>query len=295
MNLDYRRIKRELPIERILIEYGIRSDLKQIGMRLYGRCPIHQGDNPKAFHASLDKNLWNCYTHCGGGSVIDLIMKLENIPARGAGEIGYRLLGLEITHEKSKHKKPNASLDFTLSLDNTHPYLSIRGLDIDTINHFGLGYCTKGIMEGRIAIPLHDDNDNLVGYCGRSVDETEPKYKFPKGLEKSKLLYNLNRTLKSENKNLIITEGYFDVFALYQAGFDGVALMGCSMSIFQKELIKSMKKRIILLFDGDTAGRRGMIRTANLLHDRRPLSCIYLPENTQPDSFSKQKLIELLH
>lgn len=78
LKMDFDEIKKRLSIEEVLNYYGI-CNLKRIGNSLHGSCPIHQGDNPRAFNVSLDKNLWNCFTHCSGGSVIDLIMKIENV------------------------------------------------------------------------------------------------------------------------------------------------------------------------------------------------------------------------
>src|SRR6266850_1508374 len=79
----------------------------------------------------------------------------------------------------------NAPLDFELkTLGFDHPYLRTRGFTEKTIKEFGLGYCSKGYLAGRIAIPLHDEQGQLVGYAGRIVDdslvsEDNPRYKFP--------------------------------------------------------------------------------------------------------------------
>jgi len=80
----------------------------------------------------------------------------------------------------------NAPLDFTLKmLDVQHPYLKQRGLTPETISHFGLGYCSRGLMQGRIAIPLHDAVGQLIGYAGRLVEDNKitadnPKYRLPR-------------------------------------------------------------------------------------------------------------------
>src|SRR6185437_11124162 len=67
----------------------------------------------------------------------------------------------------------NAPLDFELKgLDATHPYLLGRGFTPETIQRFGIGYCSRGLLRTRIAIPLHDAGGTLVGYGGRVVDDT---------------------------------------------------------------------------------------------------------------------------
>jgi DNA primase len=115
----------------------------------------------------------------------------------------------------------NAPLDFELqSLDPKHPYLYERGFTDETIEHFGTGFCNRGMLKGRIAIPLHDPQGQLVGYAGRItrddlVSEKCPKYLFPgerdrKGIllefRKSLLLYNAHRIEKPVD-HLFVVEG----------------------------------------------------------------------------------------
>ena len=66
----------------------------------------------------------------------------------------------------------NPPLGFELKdLDAEHPYLLSRGLTPETIQHFGLGFCSRGLLKDRVAIPLHDMAGALVGYAGRVVDD----------------------------------------------------------------------------------------------------------------------------
>jgi DNA primase len=128
-------------------------------------------------------------------------------------------------------------------------------------------------MQGRIAIPLHDAHGVLVGYAGRwpgdeGWPEDEGKYKMPpnsKGFYKSHLLYNLHQAREHATDGLIVVEGFFSVFELWQRGRKNVvAVMGSSVSPEQEKLIvetvKQMggnKCRVLLAFDSDEAGRRG--------------------------------------
>jgi hypothetical protein len=60
------------------------------------------------------------------------------------------------------------------------PYLAQRGVDSKTAAHFGIGfYPGKGLMEGRIVIPIHNEEGILVAYAGRNLDQSEPRYRFP--------------------------------------------------------------------------------------------------------------------
>jgi DNA primase len=74
----------------------------------------------------------------------------------------------------------NKPLGFALrNIDHFHPYLSARGITPEIASHFGVGlFSGKGSMSGRVVIPIHNCSGELVAYAGRSIDATEPKYKF---------------------------------------------------------------------------------------------------------------------
>ena len=71
----------------------------------------------------------------------------------------------------------NPPLTFQLkSLDPDHPFFEERGISPKTVRHFNLGFCSKGIMRGRIAIPIYNHERNLVAYCGRAVFDQNGRY-----------------------------------------------------------------------------------------------------------------------
>src|SRR5207247_1629862 len=118
---------------------------------------------------------------------------------------------------------PNKPLQFRLDkLDREHPYLIERGLTLETITDFGLGYCAKGMMADRIAIPINNADGNVVAYAGRfpgEPAEDTPKYKLPPGFRKSLEVFNIDRALKEPAENpLVIVEGFFDCMRLHQYG-----------------------------------------------------------------------------
>jgi DNA primase len=169
----------------------------------------------------------------------------------------------------------NPPLTFELkNLDADHPYLRERGLTEETIATFGLGYFGgKGTMHGRIVIPIHNEIGQLIAYAGRwpgDPPEDEPKYKLPANFHKSLALYNLHRARAYASEDLIVVEGYWSVFELWQKGRrNAVAVMGSSMSAEQEKLIVETalqqggtKARVLLAFDPDEAGRRGMQEAA---------------------------------
>ena len=206
----------------------------------------------------------------------------------------------------------NTPLDFQLrGLDSAHPYLAERGLRPETIDHFGLGYCARGLMAGRIAIPLHDLAGKLIGYAGRLVDERaidddHPKYKLPgdrkKGdvtqeFRKSLILYNAH-TISEPTNDLIIVEGFPSVWWLWQAGYGNVvSLMGSSCSSEQTALIIKMVApagHVWILPDGDDAGDRCGMEFVTVITRERFVRWIRLPDGRQPTDYQPEELAELL-
>jgi DNA primase len=298
--MDLNEIKQILNIEKVLNYYGI-TGLKRSGNTLYGACPVHHGDNPRAFNVNLEKNLWNCFTHCGGGSVIDLVMKMENISLyeailKAEDMIGGKPMGkrIPVKVRKAEKKVSNLPLEFKLTLDPGHRYLKERRVLPETASYFGIGYCRHGILRGRIAIPIHDDRGQLVAYCGRSIGKQKPKYRFPRGFRKSLVLYNYHNVKNSLKKDVVVVEGYFDLYRVFQAGYDCIALMGRSISQVQEKLLLNLDKRLILMFDGDKAGKDATKKAIQQLQGKMDIFPVYLPNNIQPDDMGENEIINLL-
>jgi DNA primase len=173
------------------------------------------------------------------------------------------------------------------NLDPAHPFLAEQGLTEETISTFGIGYhAGRGMMHGRIVIPIHNEAGELVAYAGRwpgsDPPEGQEKYLFPPNFKKSLVLYNLQRAREHAGEGLIVVEGFFSgVFTLWQMGRKNVvAVMGSSLSDAQERLIVQTvgeRGRVLLIFDGDEAGSKGMADAAARLAPQvfvrtRPLS-----------------------
>jgi len=202
--------------------------------------------------------------------------------------------------------KVNPPLKFALkSLDPAHPYLIERGFTMETIAHFGVGLCTgKGIMAGRIAIPIHNEQGELVAYAGRwpgNPPDGEGKYKLPTGFHKSLVVYNLHRAKdQAKDQGLIVVEGFFDCMRLHQAGISNVvALMGSSLSDQQEALIVAavgLQGKVALMFDEDEAGWKGREEALSRLSSRVHVKVIGLgEEGSQPDTMPEAEMKRYLH
>jgi DNA primase len=299
MSIDFQKIKESVSMADILTQYGIegiRSDGSYVG-----KCPLHQGDNPTAFHANA--NVWHCFTGCSrGGSIIDFVARKEDLSIYEAAKKieQWFLNGNRVFEQKDVKVTPSACklpLDFELLLESNHPYLDQRKILSSTREYFGIGYCSQGIMKDRIAIPIHNENGELVAYAGRSIAPSQDKYRFPRGFLKSAALYNLHRALQVSVRGLIVVEGFFDVFRLDQAGFSNVvAIMGSSLSEKQEKLLAQHTCKVILMFDGDQAGQKGMREAALRLFDKVFVRTISLQESSaQPDLMEEKQLQNLLN
>lgn len=181
---------------------------------------------------------------------------------------------------------PNPPLSLNLPLRREHPYLEQRGIGPQAVAEFGLGYCPRGILAGRIAIPIHNPDGELVAYAGRHPKGKAPRYKFPSGFHKSLELYNLHRAKhEAAAHGLVVVEGFFDVIVLWQLGVpNAVALMGTELSTAQEALLVQHTNRVILLLDGDEAGRSAAQELLPRLATRLFVKTVELPDGVQPDS-----------
>jgi DNA primase len=198
---------------------------------------------------------------------------------------------------------PNPPLQFRLDkLQRDHPYLTERGLTLETLVDFGVGFCAKGMMAGRIAIPIHNPEGQVVAYAGRHVGEPPagiPKYKLPPGFRKSLELFNLDRAkLASPDLPLVVVEGFFDAMKLHQLGHRKVvALMGSSLSHAQEELIRrysSQQSQIVVMLDEDEAGRSARDEiTARLARFAFVRAHAFQEEGQQPEHLTAEQLAEV--
>lgn len=119
----------------------------------------------------------------------------------------------------------------------------------------------------RIMIPIRDDQGRIAGFGARALEaDDQPKFlNSPETpiFSKGRLLYGLDRARKAIRAadQVVIVEGYFDVIALHQAGFENVASpMGTALTEDQMRLLKRFTRRIVLALDPDVAGQKAVLR-----------------------------------
>jgi DNA primase len=212
-------------------------------------------------------------------------------------------------------------------------YLLRRGLSEETIRAFGLGWSgggrgalaadlkplgieprqlvEAGLMRGgeegepltdlffnRVMFPIRDRRGRMVSFGGRILGDGQPKYvNGPETslFSKRRNLYGVDiaRDAAFRGQPVVVAEGYIDVIALHQAGFQGaVAPLGTALTEEQLEELWRMAPNPVLCFDGDAAGTRAAARAAELalplLSTERSLAFVTLPAGEDPDSITRK-------
>jgi DNA primase len=188
---------------------------------------------------------------------------------------------------------PNPPLTFALKLDPAHPYLAERRLSAEVVALFGLGYCSRGSMAGRVCIPIHNERGQLIAYAGRwpgdeDIPEGEDRYKLPAKFEKSRVLFNLHRV--SDAEHVVLVEGYWSAIRLHALGVPVAALMGWSVSPEQIALLRDRSVRFVtLLLDGDDTGRRARERVLPSLSSSFFVRSTELEDGQKPDAAERAR------
>ena len=332
--VDFKTLRQNLSFEAVLRHYNVEPKLK--GNQHHGYCPLpnHNGKkNSPSFSANVVRGIFQCFGCTARGNVLDFAVLMDGGNPDHANDVRKTALALHRKFGFGEGKSPtlpkpepgfqkkattgtilvNARLDFELkTLDYDHPYLRSRGFTDKTIETFGLGYCSKGYLSGRIAIPLHDQLGRRIGYAGRIVDDTQinednPRYRFPgtrdhKGItyefRKSEFLYGGYR-IKSPLDDLIVVEGFPSLWWLHQHGIENVvSIMGWSCSEVQAKLIVSLVKpngHVWLMPDGDKTGRQCVETVFPLIGPHRFVRWVKLAEDKQPTDYEGRDLKAVLN
>ncbi|HIW94379.1 MAG TPA: DNA primase [Candidatus Flavonifractor merdipullorum] len=124
-------------------------------------------------------------------------------------------------------------------------------------------------FRNRVIFPIIDLRGEVIGFGGRVLDDSTPKYLNSPDTpvyNKSRNLFALNIARKSKQGRIILTEGYMDTISLHQAGFDcAVASLGTSLTQEHAQLLSRYTKEAIIAYDGDGAGVKAAQRAIPIL------------------------------
>lgn len=262
--------------------------LKRRGKTLVGLCPFHNEKTP-SFTVYPESNSFYCFGCGAGGDVISFVRRMENLDYIEAVKSVAQMVGMSMpedgyddTLSKQRMKLLSANREaarfYHECLMNPKnkdalDYFLNRGLSINTIRRFGLGYApndwrelinhlkSKGFTEhelvlanlarrsdkngrvnfydnfrNRVMFPIIDLRGNVIAFGGRVMDDSKPKYINTSDTlvyKKSNGVFALNLAKNANDNKLILVEGYMDVIALHQAGFTNA--IACLGTAFTSE------------------------------------------------------------
>lgn len=213
-----------------------------------------------------------------------------------AGEQAYHYLrGRELSDETIVKFGLGYSAKFS---DSLYRYIKGKGYTDDVLSKSGLFQADekRGMYDkfwNRVMFPIMDISSRVIGFGGRVMGDGKPKYlNSPETIifDKSRNLYGLNIARTARKKNIIVCEGYMDVIAMHQAGFqNAVASLGTALTAQQANLIKRYADEVLLLYDSDEAGQKAALRAIPLLRAAGvSAKVIDLSPHKDPDEFIKE-------
>lgn len=217
-------------------------------------------------------------------------------------------------HQSLMNEKNRHALEYFLG----------RGLTVSTIKHFGLGYApdswdalyshmrrngftdveltaanltVKGkngryydMFRNRPMFPIINVRGSVIAFGGRALGDATPKYLNSSDtpvFKKSKELFALNFAKKHSSDRLILAEGYMDVIALHQAGFENaVATLGTSLTDEQAKIMSRYTKEVVISYDSDAAGKKALDRAIGIFEKiGTPVKVLEIKGGKDPDEF----------
>lgn len=214
-----------------------------------------------------------------------------------------------------------------LNDNNSKEYFLRRGISEQTIRRFGLGYAKDGFtnllyylrgkgysqetlyeaglvlknekrntyydrFRNRVMFPVFDIKGRVIGFGGRVLDDSKPKYlNSPETIvfHKGTNLYGLNYAIKNKivDRYFIIVEGYMDCISLHQYGItNAVASLGTALTVNQARMLKRYADKVIISYDADFAGQTATLRGLDILRDAGfEVRVLNIPEGKDPDEF----------
>lgn len=205
-------------------------------------------------------------------------------------------------------------------------YAQKRGMPRSTLTKFGIGFAPNGWnglvdamkakgytdqelkdaglvsekngriydrFRNRLMFPIIDVRGNVIGFGGRVMDDSTPKYlNSPETIifNKRKNLFALNLAKKSKLGYLILVEGYMDAVALHQYGFDcAVASLGTSLTQEHAVLLSRYTEQVVLIYDGDEAGQNATRRAIPILEAAGiQVKVLRMHDAKDPDEYLKK-------
>ena len=321
---------------------GSYLELKKNGGNFKAPCPFHS-EKTASFVVSPQKQIYHCFGCGAGGDAIKFIQEYKKLSFSDACEELANELNFTLAYDNANtNEKDHSRLMEHINNyyiqkldDTTGAYLQSRGLTLESIKTFEIGFTTSsaeqivalnthhfslqeamecGILAkdesgkpyarltNRISFPIRNHTGKLIGFGGRITKGEGAKYinsPQTKLFDKSRNLYGYNIAKEHIHKKgtFTITEGYLDVVLLHQAGIKtAVATMGTALTEQHCILIKKAQAKVLLCYDGDKAGIAAAFKASKLLSTHGIYGGVVLfPEGKDPADMVSGGDMEELH
>jgi DNA primase len=299
---------------------------RRSGNDWWGCCPFHN-EKTGSFHVDGDKKFYYCFGCHAGGDVIKFVMEIEKVSYTDAVRSLAKRAGIEVmysggeiperTHDDDQKELYIDLYERTASLfhylltqtdggKNALAYITGRGLSMDTINKFKIGYApadrrwlknflrkknfsdeflnSSGLFSrkypdtaffsDRLMFPIFNRRGQCVALGGRIINGEGPKYLNSGDLiqyKKGETLYAFNfaKNAIREQKKVIFCEGYMDCIAYHQCGISyAVAPLGTALTEEQLKIVRGFADTVLLSFDSDSAGQNATMRAILMCRSR---------------------------
>lgn len=184
------------------------------------------------------------------------------------------------------------------SWDELTKFLRSKGYSDDEIVDAWLGGRSKkgnvfDMFRKRVMFPIVDLRGNIIGFGGRVLDDSQPKYLNTGAtpvFDKGSNLFSMNFAKNADTKRIILCEGYMDVIAVNQAGFENVvATLGTAITPDQARLISHYAEEVIVAYDSDGAGQKATQKAINHFADvGLKTKIIHMEGAKDPDEYIKK-------
>lgn len=298
--------------------------LQAAGKNMKGLCPFHSEKTP-SFFVSKERQIFNCFGCGEKGNAITFIQKYKHISFVEALQYLADKYHVDIEFDEQKSQRQQsqnlyranemAMQFFSLNLLNMASgkpaldYLMGRGLDLDIIQGFDLGFAPSGsralynqlskdfqalelynaglvnrsddgyydLFRNRIMFPIKDENGRVIAFSGRVFgdDDNQAKYVNTSQTDifvKSFVLYNLDKALPHirQRGRIVLMEGYMDVIKAHIANVkESVCSMGTQLTYDQALKIKQYTDQVVICYDGDRAGKEATYKALKILEQAK--------------------------
>ena len=238
--IDFAALKQRVAIETVLP--ALQLEMRETNGQYRGPCPSCQSGGKRTLVVTPAKSAFYCFAGHTGGDVIALVAHVRDCSMKEAAEFLAEVTGQgseaddhRRTVPGERSKEAAKSLQPLAYLQAEHEAVAGLGLAPETCTAFGAGYAPKGIMRGRLAIPIRDALGNLAGYCGQAVKGESPELIFPSGFDPREHLFHAEDIGEGE---LVLMHDPLEVMLAWQNGIaSGVSFLTETVLPHQLEIL----------------------------------------------------------